>query len=79
MGQPILEYSQAVELKAKEIMISKAKDQCRELLAGKLEFIGEKGVFKCSEGFAACMKIEGYLGPFKCKSRLRTLNDCLKE
>jgi Cytochrome c oxidase biogenesis protein Cmc1 like len=55
------ELDQVTEQKAVSILKSRAKKLCSVELAR----------------FAACMRLEGFLGPFRCKGRLRDLNGCL--
>jgi hypothetical protein len=68
------ELRQRLEKRAVEIMRTRAKDACRDLLAGQINFIILNFV-----AYAACMKIENYSGPFKCRDLLQNLNGCLRE
>ncbi len=55
------ELDQTTEGKAQDELRSRAKAKCHVMLAE----------------YAACMRLEGFMGPFRCKPELRKLNDCL--
>ncbi len=57
------ELDQDTEALAQQELKTRAKVECRGLLAY----------------YAACMRVEGFLGPFRCKSDLHKLNECLRQ